>query len=347
MVFLNKEGPYGGSLSRRGQKSRSLLLALLFWLLPLSSAPAQPVVIEDDLGRNIVFAAPARRIVVLSDLGAQLVTALKAEDLVVGRARWVDWPSAIAARPHLGLQSQPNLELLLRWEPDLVIADAHFRQALPLLETYRLPAVIFQGRDLPQLKHAVASLSLILARPREGERLLTFISSIENMLRQGLEGKSTLKTLMLFCAKGPPYYDMLHLQPLFYRAGITSLLENIETKSMSGVINPEWLLRTDAPLNILVEWRPEGSGADPSGNIELERPELAELAARDGLKIMGSRWGFNLASLAGLMGVNAWAHPEETTVRPLREEYWRRLEKEFLGEALFREFFADAPSGDD
>jgi ABC-type Fe3+-hydroxamate transport system substrate-binding protein len=345
-ALFNPPAEYKRRLPAKRRKSLFLLPALLFCLLPLSSALAQPVIIKDDLGRNIVLAAPARRVVVLSDLGAQLAVALNAEDLLVGRARWVNRPPAIAALPHLGLQSQPNLELLLRWEPDLIIADAHFRQALPLLEKYHLPAVIFQGRDLPQLKHALASLSRALDRPREGRRLLSSIRSLENRLRQSLEGKTKPDTLMLFCAQGPPYYDMLRLQPLFYRAGIISLLETDKGQGLAGVINPEWLLRAEAPLNILVVWRPEGGSAAENGNMPPQRPELAELSARGSLKIMDSHWGFNLAALTGLIQVSAWAHPEETADMPPGKEYWLQLEKEFPQEADGEEAAADGPRDD-
>jgi ABC-type Fe3+-hydroxamate transport system substrate-binding protein len=319
---------------------RSRAAAIFIILLPLAfsfagpaggaAASAQPITISDSLGRSISLPAPARRIVVLSDLGAQLVCALGAEDMVIGRARWVVWPPALAARPQLGLQAQPNLEVLLRWQPDLIIADAHFRHALALLSDYKLPVAIFQAQDLPQLKQAAESLGQALARQSESTRLVDFINEIEDMLEQGLEGLEEAPALMLFCAQGPPYYDLLRLQPLFHRARIASRWPagEAERAGLAGALNPEWLLRAEAPLNILVAWRAAAAGEEEESWIA-GRPELARLAGQKRLKIMDSRYGFNLTALDGLMRASDWAHPQALALS-LLTVYQKRLQEEFL-----------------
>ena len=97
---------------------------LAAWLLLLAgSAWAQPIEVQDMLDRTVSLERPAARIVSLMPSHTETLIALGAGDLLVG----VDGDSPMPAGldlPRLGSGFQPNLELIVSLEPDLVLTDA-------------------------------------------------------------------------------------------------------------------------------------------------------------------------------------------------------------------------------
>ena len=309
--------------SALGRVKHCAIGCCFFWLLA-GQAMAAPLVITDDLGREIKLSAPARRVVVLGDFAAELVVALKAQNLLVGRARWVSWPPEVGALPHLGLQTQPNLEVLLSWQPDLILADAHLRQALPLLDKLNLPVAIYQGRDMPAIKHAISSLALALARQEQGAKLMAFVNEVETILAaRRLEPQPLL---LAFSQHGPPYFDILSVRPLLALAGLINVIPD------KGSVNPEWLLYHPPAMAVLVLWRPAALNLDLAKSWQElgQRPELATI---ESLYLMDSRLAYNLQALAGLLYLAKWRHPETMgDIDPLK--YHQRLWQEFFGMPL-------------
>lgn len=302
---------------------RLLLNLLLSLLLCPAYALAGPLTISDDLGRELTLKHPAARVVVLGDFCAEMVTALKATNLLVGRARWVSWPPQVAKLPHLGLQTQPNLEVLISWQPDLILADAHLRQALPLLEKLNLPVMVYQGRDLAAIRHALNSLSLALDRREQGEKLLAFVDEIASLLNERLDAVAARPMLLSFSEHGPPYYDILATRPLLALARLQNIIPS------QGSVNPEWLLFHPPDLAVLALWRPHGveEQLQASYHSLLKRPELANI---NELYVMDSRLVYNLQAFAGLLYLAKLRHPEAFAgVRP--EDYHARLWRDFFG----------------
>ena len=304
-----------------------VLFTLLTALWLAAPAQARDLIIRDDLGRELALNAPAQRVVVLGEFAAELLVALQATDLVIGRAHWISWPEEVAEKPHLGLQAQPNLEVLLSWHADLILADAHYRHSLNMTEKLNIPLLVYQGRDMPSLRQAISQLGQALDRPQQSARLLGFVDEIELLLDEKLGRTEALPMVLAFSEKGPPYYDMLPLQRLFNNARIRSL------DSAAGGMSAEWLAAHHPELTVLVLWHQGKTLADIYKHM-MSRPELKGLKR---LRLMDSQLGFNLQALAGLLYVAKWAHPEQMAeVEPLL--YHQRLWSEFFHQPLSGEF---------
>lgn len=98
------------------------------FLLVFLSGPAMGVtmIVEDALGKISQISLPVRRIVVLNSDVLEVLRILKAQNLVVGVcsevAREPEFWGALASRPKVGGWRSPNLEAIVKLEPDLVIA---------------------------------------------------------------------------------------------------------------------------------------------------------------------------------------------------------------------------------
>ena len=96
--------------------------------VPPSGAAASIIVITDYYGRDIVLDAPPRRVVSVSPTLTETVYALRKGDLLVGRTDYCDWPAEAGTLPSVGTITEPNLEVVISLEPDIVLVSNHFRE---------------------------------------------------------------------------------------------------------------------------------------------------------------------------------------------------------------------------
>ena len=101
--------------------SRRLLVPGLAALLVLGCEGGSDAVPLDHAGYPLPAARHVARIVSLSPSLTELLFAIGAGDRVVGRTRWCTDPPEVASIPSVGDGLEPNLELLLAREPDLVV----------------------------------------------------------------------------------------------------------------------------------------------------------------------------------------------------------------------------------
>lgn len=294
-----------------------ILLIVIFCPAALAARESQ-VTLVDDLKRSLTLSMPVKRVVVMGDFAAELLTALDAVDLVVGRSAWINWPPAVAGLPHLGLQGQPNLEVLLAWQPDLVLADAFSRNSLPIMEKLKLPVLVYQGRTLAQIRHAISDMGLILGRRAQAEKLLAFTDEIKAVLDK-VASLPPGRAILAYSQTGPPYYDMLAVRPLLAMANLKSQMP------ARGGVGPEWMAQANPEQAILVLWNPPESLRQTYANLRL-RPELAGIK---NLYLMDSRLAYNLQALVGVLYLAKWCHGREMP----------GLEPGLYLERLWQEFF--------
>jgi len=101
--------------------SRRLLVHGLAALLALGCEGGSDGAPVDHGGYPLPAVRHGARIVSLSPSLTELLFAIGAGDRVVGRTRWCTDPSDVAAIPSVGDGLEPNLELILAREPDLVV----------------------------------------------------------------------------------------------------------------------------------------------------------------------------------------------------------------------------------
>lgn len=106
-------------------RRRPVPLALAILLVAGVALAAWPVVVVDDLGREVRLAEPPARVVSLVPSHTETVCALGACDRLVGRDTWSDHPTAVLARPDVGNAFAPDLEAIVALRPDLVLVDEY------------------------------------------------------------------------------------------------------------------------------------------------------------------------------------------------------------------------------
>lgn len=126
--------------------------------------------IDDDLGRNILFAGPPRRIVSLVPSDTYTVIALGAEDRLVGRTTYCEHGTA----PTVGGTKDFDVDAVLAREPDLVIAnqEENARKPLEALAARGVRVFVSLPRTVHQGIAHVARLARILQVGDAGKELV-------------------------------------------------------------------------------------------------------------------------------------------------------------------------------
>ncbi len=167
---------------------RSLLLshALPGWVLSpilalLLAAPAVAGCVEDDHGNTVCPDQPPQRIISLSPGGTELLFSAGAGNKLVAVSAWSDYPPEAAELPQVGDSNMLDLEAIVAFEPDLVVAwvDGNSASQLAKIEALDIPVFWLQPRTFEDIASAVQRLAVLTGRKATGEtRAEDFLTAI-------------------------------------------------------------------------------------------------------------------------------------------------------------------------
>ena len=137
----------------------ALVLALVMALCPMGvmADEAQPVDVVDALGRTVTIDSVPEKIVSLSPSNTEILFALGVGDKVVGVDTYSDYPAEAAAIENkVGTYSNPNVELIVSLEPDVVFADDNLQQdAIDQLDKLGIKVVAVAGTDYASVQDSI------------------------------------------------------------------------------------------------------------------------------------------------------------------------------------------------
>jgi iron complex transport system substrate-binding protein len=94
------------------------------------SAAAGPITVTDDSGVEVTLDAPAEAIVSLAPANTEIAYAVGAGDKMVAGTSYDDYPEEAKALPKIGDFSNPNVEKIASYSPDLVLAAGGIQDKL-------------------------------------------------------------------------------------------------------------------------------------------------------------------------------------------------------------------------
>lgn len=278
---------------RRGVGPATLLAAALVALALASMAlAAAPIVVVDDLGREVRLEARPERVVALVPSHTETVCALGACDRLVGRDTFSNYPEQVLALPDLGSAFTPDLEALVALRPDLVLVD-EFSGAAEAIAALGIPVYAGTPQRLEEIFELIDTLALLLGARTEAALL-------NGRLRGELDA---VAALVAERARPRVFYE---LDPSPYTVGpdgfIGTLLtlaggENVVTSAMGDfpLVDPEFVVATDPQVIVLAD-APYGVSAASVA----ERPGWAGIAAvRDGRVVELTQAQSDVLSRAG------------------------------------------------
>lgn len=143
--------------------SRLVLICATIFLLAPWGQELRAARIKDDLGQEVSLAAPPRRIVSLYGGLTEVLVALGLGDRLVARTRG---DHRLPKLPTVGTHLQPNVEMILALQPDLVVQGGVPKglPALRKLEAEGVPVAMFAPHDFPGLFNEIQRLGTLTGR---------------------------------------------------------------------------------------------------------------------------------------------------------------------------------------
>jgi len=119
----------------------------------------------------------AARVVSLTPSATEIVAALGATDLLVGVDEYSTYPPEVAKLPRVGSFLSPNLEVIVRLKPTLVIVDDIHARAAGALQEAGVTTVECAMHALPDVKTALATIGARLGRSARGAQVVAAIDA--------------------------------------------------------------------------------------------------------------------------------------------------------------------------
>ena len=130
-----------------------------------------PRTFVDDMDRKLYLAKPPTRIVSLAPSITEILFAIGADNEIVGVTDFCNYPPAALAKPKVGY-SNPNLEVLVALEPQLVLAPPSFLRAdlLAKLEQLKIPTFVLESKTVEGIFGHIQLLGRMMGRAKEANR---------------------------------------------------------------------------------------------------------------------------------------------------------------------------------
>jgi iron complex transport system substrate-binding protein len=151
----------------------------------------ETVTIVDVTGAQVNVTLPVEKVVSLNPGLTEIICALECEDRIVGRDENSVFPASVSEKPVVGQNSyDPNLEVLLEMEPDVIVADSmlsYNTEDLDKVATAGLPLVIEEPSNVSRLKTVTNNFGLIFGKEEKAEEINNYITSYETLVNERVQ----------------------------------------------------------------------------------------------------------------------------------------------------------------
>ncbi len=124
----------------------------------------------DETGRQVSIPQPVRRIVSMAPNLTETLYALGAQDRLVADTDYCDYPPDAQAKPKIGGAINPNLEQVVAFRPDLVLATRALnrRETVEALEALGLAVYATDPRSVAGVLESTARVAEVIGSGEEG-----------------------------------------------------------------------------------------------------------------------------------------------------------------------------------
>lgn len=266
----------------------------IIWILTCLSllviiGSAEKVTVVDFTGRSVSVDAPVHRVVSLGTGVAGYIYALDGGQSLVGRDSYSYFPPDIEEIAIAGKSSYaPDLELIVKLQPDLVIADSMLSEKdQKEIEDAGIPVIIEWAGDPAKIIKVMEDVGLVMGKEERVQELTGFIKKYQDLIQEGAAGLDEKdKPKIFFEWTDTPYSTGTNGSSFDTLIGITggvNIAESLGNSTHSYVtVDPEWVIKVDPDVIIQTK-----SGNKPYNETDLKRfrdailarPELQDIKA--------------------------------------------------------------------
>jgi iron complex transport system substrate-binding protein len=147
---------------------------------PQEQAPEQQVgtintekiEVTDFKGRNIVLDKAPQKIVSLSPSNTEILFALGAGEKVVGVTSYCDYPEEAKKVEQVGTFDGPNMELIKKVQPDVVLAGYIQEEAVKLIESMGITVIVTEAESFEAIYKSIELIGKITETDTKAEEII-------------------------------------------------------------------------------------------------------------------------------------------------------------------------------
>ena len=280
---------------------------------PESEAPS-PATIIDQLGRTVALDKPPQRIISLAPSNTEILYALGLADRVVAVTDYCNYPLEAKTKPTIGGFSTPNIEEIVAFSPDLILATSiHETKIIPQLEGKGLTVLALNPKTIDAVLEAILLTGRVTG---VGENATELVDGMRQRIKAvtdrvaGLTPEQKMRTFYIL------WHDPLKTagsgtlqDELIHKAGGTNIAQGLTDYAN---ISLEVVIR-DNP-EVIIAGVGHGSGQDQTFQYAQTEPRLRDANARGNSRIyaidsdLTSRPGPRIVE--GLEQFAQFIHPE-------------------------------------
>ncbi|MDD2777487.1 MAG: ABC transporter substrate-binding protein [Methanocellales archaeon] len=217
------------------------------------SVGESPLIITDDLGREVTIPKELNRIVSLSPSNTEILFSLGLGDKVVGVTSYCNYPPEAQERLEIGGFVTVNIEKVVALRPDLVLADSRLQKAVvEELEKLDLSVVALRSDDMDEILEDIELIGKITGREGASQeltanmrkRIKAITDNTKDLNEDQLPHVLFIHQLDPLSVSGPG--SLAHI--LIQLAGGLNIAADVEAKSV--VYNLELLIERDPDVII-------------------------------------------------------------------------------------------------
>jgi iron complex transport system substrate-binding protein len=170
-----------------------------------AGATTTPIVLRDDLQREMRFAQPPQRIVTLLPSLTELICALDACGRLVATDDFSNWPEGVRSLPKAGGLDNAQIELIVSLKPDVVILSRVARVTERLKEL-GVASFVIETETFDDIGRAAGTLGTLLGTPQRAAALnLEIEQSVDAVAQQARRTLGARSPRVYYEVDGAPY----------------------------------------------------------------------------------------------------------------------------------------------
>jgi iron complex transport system substrate-binding protein len=267
----------------------------------------------DDVGRRIYLAKSPARIVSLAPSITEMLFAMEAGDQLVGVTDFCDYPPEAMKKPKVGY-SNPNLESLVAFQPDLVVAPNDFLKpdVIVKLEQLKIPVFILADKNVEDIFVHIQTLGRIVGRSPKADAVAMQLRQQVAAIKERIQRRAPVR--MLYVLNSQP---LITVGPGSFIDQLIGMAGGVNVAAKSATPYPrlsmEAVLQEDPEVLVFPVGKAEGISESEqqawrqwSTMTAVKRGRLHQIPA-DWLNRPGPRIAKGLESLAAIL------HPDSAS----------------------------------
>jgi iron complex transport system substrate-binding protein len=214
-----------------------------------NGADSFPVEVVDSKGRTVRIEKAPESVASLAPHATEILFELGLGDKIIGVSEYCDYPEEAVSKDKLGDYWQPNIELIVEAEPDILfVGKAASEDFLIALEENGIIAVALEGSSLEETYETILSAGKITGTHQKAQEVVGAMKEKAAEIKKKLEDVDRVKS----------YFVISYGDQGDFTAGAGSFIDEMITlaggENIAGDMEQEW---AEYSIEKLVEKQPD------------------------------------------------------------------------------------------